>query len=404
MERIIRYFDQMKADEELKEKTKSYIRERIAAENENNDKLTSSPYSAKERKHTLKRLSLTALPIAACMIVMIGGYAYYRTPINYISFDINPSVELGLNRFDRVIEAEAINADGNNLLNGAKILNMSTGDAIEELSLKAEEKGYVRDDGSTVIAVTTLSKQHDEAAKIRDQADKTLRTMISKRTLNAIVYTDSADLLLRTEAREIGLSPGKYKLILLLQSLDSGIEIDQYRNTRITDILVKANELLQQNDNTGSGRYEWNYEMIKEVAEQVLEVNGNIIREKNTEQNQNRNTSTSAVEQDQEQNQQQNQNGYIKQTNVIDQNNSSVNTEQEPGLNQDQSQNQSTSSSGVGQEQTDNQNQLTGQPAEGQGQSNQPDANSGSGQESTTSSGQPSGETGGDQNNKQKPN
>lgn len=402
MERIIRYFDQIKADEELKEKTKSYIRERIAAENENNDKLTSSPHSAKERKHTLKKLSLAALPIAACMIVMIGGYAYYKTPINYISFDINPSVELGLNRFDRVIEAEAINADGNNLLNGAKILNMSAGDAIEELSLKAEEKGYVRDDGSTVIAVTALSKQHDEAAKIRDQADKTLRTMISKRTLNAVVYTDSADLLLRTEAREVGLSPGKYKLILLLQSLASGVEIDQYRNTRITDILVKVNELLQQNDNMGSGRYEWNYEKIKEAAEQILEINGNIIREQNREQNQNRSTNPSAVEQDQKQTQ--TQNGYMRQPNAMDQINGSVNIEQEPGANQDQSQNQATSSSGVGQEQTYNQNQMTSQPTEGQGQSNQQDVNSGSGQEKTTSSGQSSGETGGDQDNKQKPN
>ncbi|MBR0598492.1 hypothetical protein [Sinanaerobacter chloroacetimidivorans] len=402
MERIIRYFDQIKADEELKEKTKSYIRERIAAENEKNDSLTSNPYSSKKRKYTLRRWSLAALSIAACLIIMIGGYAYYKTPINYISLDINPSVELGLNRFGRVIETEAINADGNSLLNGTKILNMSADDAIEELSLKAEEKGYIRDDGSTVIAVTALSKQYNEAAKIRDQADKTLRTMISKGTLNAIVYTDSADLLLRTEARGFGLSPGKYKLILLLQSLDSGVEIDQYRNTRITDILVKANELLQQNDNTGSGRYEWNYEMIKEAAEQIWGINGNIIREQNTEQNQNRSSSPSAVEQDQEQNQ--NQNGYIRQPNAIDQNNGSVNIEQEPGANQDQSQNQATSSSGVGQEQTYNQNQMTSQPTEGQGQSNQQDVNSGSGQEKTTSSGQSSGETGGNQDNKQKPN
>jgi hypothetical protein len=180
---------------------------------------------------------------------------YYKTPVNYVSLDINPRVELGLNRFDLVVEAEGINADGNSLLNGIKIMNMSADTAIETIFLKAEEKGYIRDDGSTVIAVTALSKQDDEAAKIRVQADKTLRVMISKGTLNAIVYTDSADLLLRTEAREFGLSPGKYKLILLLQSLDSDIEIDQYRNTRITDILAKANELLQQNDNKGSGQY-----------------------------------------------------------------------------------------------------------------------------------------------------
>jgi hypothetical protein len=42
----------------------------------------------------------------------VGGYAFYNTPINYVSFDVNPSVELGLNFFDKVVSCEACNEEG----------------------------------------------------------------------------------------------------------------------------------------------------------------------------------------------------------------------------------------------------------------------------------------------------
>ncbi len=300
MESMINYFDQIKADEELKVKTKAYIRDRIDSEI---DKKAGAPCLERARVHTMKKLSLAALPVAACAILAIGGYAFYNTPVNYISLDINPSVELGLNKFDKVVKAEGINKDGEILLKENNIKNMSAEEAIEKLALGAKEKGYIQADGSTVIAVTALSEQDEEAVLLSNQMGEILRSMIQLGDLNAVVYTDSSNLQVRAEARELGLSPGKYKMILLLQSLDSGIDMEQYRNARIKDILVTVNELLLKNAAEDSGRYEWNYEMIKEAAGQVQETNGDVIREQNTEQeqeqNQNQSTSSSAIEQEQ---------------------------------------------------------------------------------------------------------
>jgi len=379
MESMIKYFDQIKADEELKAKTKAYIRDRIDSET---GKQGRNPYLGKARRYTLRKLSLAALPIAAFAILVIGGYSFYNTPVNYISLDINPSVELGLNKFDKVVKAEGINKDGEILLKENSIKNMSAEEAIEKLALEAKEKGYIQADGSTVIAVTALSKQDEEAVQLRNQMGEILRTMIQQGALNAVVYTDSSNMQLRAEAKELGLSPGKYKMILLLQSLDPGIDIEQYRNARITDILVTANELLLQKGAADSGRYEWNYEMIKEAAGQVQETNSDVINEQNT-----------GPERDQ----------YQIENQIQDINTNKTPTEQE----QEQNQTQSTSSSALEQEPAVNQNQDgsdTGQGDEAQGQPQIQEVDStDNGQEQGQNSNQSSGEQGGNKDNSKSP-
>ena len=49
---------------------------------------------------------MKALPIIACFIFLLfsfSGYGLYFTKTSIISIDINPSIELNINRFDRVI-------------------------------------------------------------------------------------------------------------------------------------------------------------------------------------------------------------------------------------------------------------------------------------------------------------
>ena len=56
-----------------------------------------------------------ALAAAACLLVAIlgfSGWQLYQKPVAYVGLDINPSLELAVNRFDCVVTATAINDDG----------------------------------------------------------------------------------------------------------------------------------------------------------------------------------------------------------------------------------------------------------------------------------------------------
>lgn len=67
-----------------------------------------------------------ALGLAAATVLSLGGgtYAYAKTtPAAYVSVDINPSVELGVNSFGKVISAQAYNEDGQKVLEGTNLVN-----------------------------------------------------------------------------------------------------------------------------------------------------------------------------------------------------------------------------------------------------------------------------------------
>jgi len=96
--------DKIKAGQALKEKTKKYLR----------NSLYDVPLD-KYQKATFKMrkaLLASACSIAVVGLLAYGGFAVYKTPVNYVSIDINPSVELGLNLFDRVVSVEGMKEDG----------------------------------------------------------------------------------------------------------------------------------------------------------------------------------------------------------------------------------------------------------------------------------------------------
>lgn len=81
-----------------------------------------SPTPQKRRKalHFAKGGRIAA--IAACLALvacLIGGVADFLRPMAYVGIDVNPSVELTLNRFDIVVGTHALNDDGQQALDKA---------------------------------------------------------------------------------------------------------------------------------------------------------------------------------------------------------------------------------------------------------------------------------------------
>ena len=109
-DRIKEAFDQVTASEELKSQTKAYL----------------------AQKSRRPRLVIPAA-IVAVFLLLCGGYYLYFIPTATISIDINPSLELSINRFDRVISVEGYNSDGKMLADTLDIRFMNYQDAITEL-------------------------------------------------------------------------------------------------------------------------------------------------------------------------------------------------------------------------------------------------------------------------------
>ena len=85
----------------------------------------------------MKRITAAITAAAAACLVLIalasgGGYVFF-TPTAYISIDINPSLELGINRFDRIVSVEGYNAEAEELLAELDIRFLPYQEGLQEL-------------------------------------------------------------------------------------------------------------------------------------------------------------------------------------------------------------------------------------------------------------------------------
>lgn len=387
MEKLVSYLDQVKAEQELKQKTANFVGQALQSGLESDTKRKSQERG--KGRLAMNKITAALASVAACAVLLIGGWTFYNQPQSYVSFDINPSVELGINAFNRVVSAEGMNADGQALLQHSRLRNMSVEDCLQALVQEAAQQGYVKGDGSTVIALTALADNNQDGIRLQDRARTQVQDMLQERDMDAIVYADCSSLQLRTQAREQNISSGKYRLISLLQSLDPSITVDQYRNARITDIIAKADELLQESAAKGlqNQENERTRAMIMETAQKIQQANQ--VQNQNRQQNQSQSQDQTGAEQ-----QARNQNQNMSQN----QNQNAAVGQQVQVLNQYQNQNQTgTQSGGEQQNQVENQYQNQNQTGtqSGSGQENSPDQN-----QSQTSTGEQgtSGNQGGNKN------
>ena len=195
--------------------------------------------------------------IAACVVVLlfgmsIGGYAYYKTPVAYLSLDINPSVELGVNALNYVVSATGYNTDGKTILDGQNVINFNVKDTVNKLVKSASDKGFIASDGSTIVSVISETKNLSTASMLENYAEQGVNEAIKSTGEIVVVYKDNVDISKRNEAKKLGITPGKLNLIQELQVLDPTITIDKYKDATVTEIIKKAAEIKKPSETVSS--------------------------------------------------------------------------------------------------------------------------------------------------------
>lgn len=194
-----------------------------------------------------------ALSLGACIILGSGGgaYAYAKTPVAYVSMDINPSVELGVNAFEKVVSVEAYNEDGEKILEGTNLINANVSDAVGTVISNAISDGYITKDVTTTAAVeveiTTSTDKENVATKLNESLKEVADATLDNNNVDVEVETKNVALARRDEARKLGITPGKLNLIQKLQELDSTIDVEDYKDSSVKEIQKKTKELRKGN-------------------------------------------------------------------------------------------------------------------------------------------------------------
>ena len=158
--------------------------------------------------------------------------------------DVNPSLELGINRFDRIVSVTGYNEDGKALADSLDLKYMDYSDALEALLADQDMEVYLSDNADVVLTV---------AGKSENQSSQILETVESCASSHENVHCHSGDTEEIHHAHNAGLSFGKYQAYLTLKGLDPSVTLEEIQDMTMSQI----RELIQaysQEDSQGNSR------------------------------------------------------------------------------------------------------------------------------------------------------
>lgn len=181
-----------------------------------------------------KKGRFSAMVAAAAMFVMLmgGGIYTYATPSYYVSLDVNPGIVMEVNMFERVIGMEAANEDAKEVLAGLDLKNKDVQDAISVAVERIAELGYFDGEGGNILIATT-SKNEDKSERLTGKLQNAVEEEIEGNGVKAEVTAGAIGYEMVQAAKAIGMTPGKYNIIVNLLGKDA----NDYVETSIKDIM-----------------------------------------------------------------------------------------------------------------------------------------------------------------------
>lgn len=141
-------FEPIEASERLKRKIKAHVRQKTL------------DYGRDVMRIRLQRQRMAAG--LACLTLMIAGLGIWSLPVSTIGLDVNPSVELQVNSFDRVIKLKGRNKDGVNLVSRFHVAGKPYDEAMQRILISDEMAPYLKNGSTFVITVSGSESDHTQ--------------------------------------------------------------------------------------------------------------------------------------------------------------------------------------------------------------------------------------------------
>lgn len=251
-------FDAIHMPEGLKESTLEMI-EQKAAEQSAPSALVNEPHvvdpgelrpvpvtpvrDAAARRTSIPFTRRWGLAVAACLLLCVlgfGGFNAYATETAVIGIEVNPAIELGVNRFDIVVDARALNDDGKRILETVEITGKNADDAVAAITQSDVFLSYIGDDSFVDMYVVCDNAQ--QAETLVNQGEQNINN------LPCAGSSHHAASQIHAEASEHGMGVGRYEAAQILVSLDPTVTIEQCQTMSMKELRVRIAALDPTND------------------------------------------------------------------------------------------------------------------------------------------------------------
>jgi len=219
-------FAGVRADERLKTATARYLKQQRTRA------FAQQPWYEKSRRGSVPAGVAAALCMIAVVLMSVTVWQrVVRTPVSYVSVDVNPSAELALNRFDRVVSVTAFNEDGAAAVDGLELGGRLYTEAVEAL---LSSDAIASADSQPVLTVAAADGERQ--ARLLEGVG----ACAGELGYDALCY--GADVSYVAAAHSCGMSLGKYAAWQTLSQYDQTITEDECRDMTMGELYDRIHE------------------------------------------------------------------------------------------------------------------------------------------------------------------
>lgn len=186
------------------------------------------------------------LALAASLILFFASIPFWSgiflpepvQTVAYVSIDINPSIELGLDGHNMVVEAIGLNADGDKILQKISIAGRNVQEAVEMITDEAVQEQYITSAKKNTVFIT-VSGQEKNTPKV-EELQQQVKKVLDKHQITGEANELQVPLEVRTKAKELGLSAGKYVILMEAKKEGLDLSVDDVKDKSISKAIKDA--------------------------------------------------------------------------------------------------------------------------------------------------------------------
>ena len=209
-----------------------------------------------EKKKVHWGLKLAAVAALLALIIGIGfgagAYKVNHTVVSTVSLDVNPSIELRVNRHERVLEARALNEDARAVLDGMNLEGSDLNVAVNAVIGAMVRNGYISEAANSIL-ISVDSDDNANAKALQEKLTLEVSKLLDTQNFNGAVLSQTVEKEseLKLKAEKYGITVGKAQLIEKILEKDT-----QYSFGSLAGLTVHQLNLLVDRKEAQTGELE----------------------------------------------------------------------------------------------------------------------------------------------------
>ncbi|KUK53383.1 MAG: putative membrane protein [Desulfotomaculum sp. 46_296] len=218
------------------------------------------------------------LLVAASMCLLAFCCLFYQTNIaqavTFVSFDFNPSLEIGLNRYKEIVSIKAFDDDAEKMLEKVNIKGQTVDRAVKIIINQARTEGYLVSSSKETLLVAVSPAKEGAAQKVTAEEIAGLANQyLIQNGVEATIITSAASPKNHQEAGEKKISLGRYILLEAAKKEGKEITPQEIKEQKLSDIEAKHGLNLKRtfsNPNSGTKQFVAGDRPVKKQAAEKI--------------------------------------------------------------------------------------------------------------------------------------